>query len=182
VILVGIELGGLMYTGDGGQTWTDHRPDAERDAHAIAWHPRAPGRAYEAAGGGPAWSLDGGWTWHSVDDGLDRHYTWALAVDPDDPNLWYISASPGPWYAHSEGNAQAHICRWRGKGPWQALGGGLPQPLNSMPYALASLSGRLYAGLSDGTIYVSYDAGEGWKRLTLSGDPLTSILSMACVE
>jgi hypothetical protein len=50
-----------------------------------------------------------------------------------------------------------------------------------MPYALASLPGELYAGLRDGSIYGSYDSGEGWKRLTLSGDPLTSILSMACV-
>src|ERR687886_257054 len=51
-LLVGIELGGLMYSDDGGQTWADHRPGAQRDVHALAWHPRVPGRAYEAAGCG----------------------------------------------------------------------------------------------------------------------------------
>src|SRR5207248_5570105 len=61
LLLVGIELGGLMLSRDGGQTWEDHRPGAQRDVHALAWHPSAPGRAYEAGGGGAAWSRDGGW-------------------------------------------------------------------------------------------------------------------------
>ena len=52
VILVGIELGGLMRTTDGGETWQDHRPGAQPDVHSLAWHPRAEGRAYEAGGAG----------------------------------------------------------------------------------------------------------------------------------
>ena len=56
-LLVGIELGGLMYTEDGGVSFSDHRPGAKRDAHSLAWHPRAPDRAYQAAGDGAAWSL-----------------------------------------------------------------------------------------------------------------------------
>src|SRR5262245_25623516 len=47
-ILVGIELGGLMRSTDGGKTWQDHRPGAQRDVHSLAWHPHVPGRAYEA--------------------------------------------------------------------------------------------------------------------------------------
>ena len=41
LILVGIELGGLMRSTDGGQTWHDHRPGAQRDVHSLAWHPQA---------------------------------------------------------------------------------------------------------------------------------------------
>jgi len=52
LLLVGIELGGLMRSTDGGETWLDHRPGAQRDVHSLAWHPRVPGRAYEAGGGG----------------------------------------------------------------------------------------------------------------------------------
>jgi hypothetical protein len=37
--------------------------------------------------------------------------------------------------AHSENNAQAAIFRWTDEG-WQQLAGGLPQPINHMPYAL----------------------------------------------
>src|SRR5262245_41249229 len=48
LLLVGIELGGLMRTEDGGGSWQDHRPGAQPDVHSLAWHPRAAGRAYEA--------------------------------------------------------------------------------------------------------------------------------------
>ena len=73
---------------------------AQRDVHCLAWHPRVAGRAYEAGGGGSAFSVDGGETWTPADEGRDRNYTWALAVDPDDPDLWYVSASTGPFAAH----------------------------------------------------------------------------------
>src|SRR5829696_2742305 len=63
LILVGIELGGLMRSSDGGATWQDHRPGAQRDVHSLAWHPHARDRAYEAGGGGTAWSADGSETW-----------------------------------------------------------------------------------------------------------------------
>jgi photosystem II stability/assembly factor-like uncharacterized protein len=182
LLLVGIELGGLMVSRDGGRTWADHRPGAQRDVHALAWHPRVPGRAYEAGGGGAAWSRDWGETWEPADSGRDRHYTWALALDPDDPDCWYVSASPGPRQAHADGNAQAVICRWRGAGPWQSLGGGLPQPLDSMPYALASAGGNLYAGLRDGRLYTGDDAGDSWHLLDLRGDPLPCVLALACAE
>ena len=181
LLLVGIELGGLMYSKDGGQTWEDHRPGAQRDVHALAWHPHVPGRAYEAGGGGAAWSRDGGQTWQHADAGRDRHYTWGLAVDHDDPDCWYISACPGPHEAHNPlGNAQAYIYRWRGDGPWQALNGGLPQPLTSFPYALASAPGQLYAGLGDGRIYASYDKGDTWQQLSLQGESLPRVTALVC--
>jgi photosystem II stability/assembly factor-like uncharacterized protein len=60
LLLVGIELGGLMRSTDGGVSWEDHRPDAQPDVHSLAWHPRVAGRAYEAGGGGSAFSEDAG--------------------------------------------------------------------------------------------------------------------------
>jgi photosystem II stability/assembly factor-like uncharacterized protein len=178
LLLVGIELGGLMLSRDGGESWLDHRPGAQRDVHALAWHPRVPGRAYEAGGGGAAWSRDGGETWQPADAGRDRHYTWALAVDPADPDCWFVSASPGPRQAHSGGDAQACLYRWRGDGPWQAVDGGLPGPLEAMPYALTVGPDALYVGLSDGGISTSRDGGETWQSLVLRGDPLPSIRAL----
>src|SRR5919205_872057 len=66
-LLVGIELGGVMASEDGGATFSDHRPGAKRDAHNIAWHPSADGLAYQAAGDGAAWSHDGGVSFQAVD-------------------------------------------------------------------------------------------------------------------
>jgi len=177
VVLVGVELGGLMRTEDGGETWADHRPGAQRDVHALAWHPTEPGRAYEAAGGGAAWSHDGGETWEPADDGRDRHYTWALAVDPADSGRWYVSAAPGPFEAHGSRPAQAALYRWSGKGPWEELDLGLPRPLEVMPYALAWSDGRLVAGLRDGRILESEDGGSTWQESEAPG--LGRIVAMA---
>ena len=176
-LLVGIELGGLMRSTDRGETWQDHRPGAQPDVHSLAWHPRAEGRAYEAGGGGASWSDDWGDTWHPADDGRDRHYTWSVAVDPEDPELWYVSASTGPFAAHGRRDPQARIFRRHGDG-WDALSGGLPQPLHSMPYALVAHDGRLFAGLADGEIWESGDRGESWRQLALS-EPLTAVRALA---
>jgi hypothetical protein len=179
VLLVGIELGGLMRSTDGGETWEDHRPGAQRDVHSLAWHPRADGRAYEAGGGGAAWSEDGGATWQPADDGRDRHYTWSVAVDADDPDRWYVSASTGPFAAHGDGDPQARIYRRLNGEPWRMLAGGLPEPLPAMPYALVVGNGRLFAGLADGRIWVSSDRGESWRACTLRGDPCTELHALA---
>jgi photosystem II stability/assembly factor-like uncharacterized protein len=177
VVLAGIELGGLMRTADGGETWEDHRPGAQRDVHSLTWHPTEPGRAYEAAGGGSAWSHDDGETWAPADEGRDRHYTWALAVDPADPNCWFVSAAPGPFDAHGSRPARAAVYRWRGDGPWQELDLGLERPLETMPYALAATDEGLVAGLRDGRLFLSDDQGDSWRRL--EAENLTKLVAMA---
>jgi photosystem II stability/assembly factor-like uncharacterized protein len=174
LLLVGIELGGLMRSTDRGETWADHRPGAQRDVHSLAWHPHEAGRAYEAGGGGAAWSDDGGDSWHPADEGRDRHYTWSVAVDPEDPELWYVSASTGPYAAHGGRDPQALIYRRR-DGEWRALTGGLPDPIPAMPYALVAFEGGLVAGLADGQLWGSADHGDSWERYRLEGDALTEL-------
>ena len=172
LLLVGIELGGLMRSSDGGATWEDHRPGAQRDVHSLAWHPHEEGRAYEAGGGGSAWSDDAGATWRPADDGRDRHYTWSVAPDPSDADVWYVSASTGPFAAHGGDDRQARIYRRRGEEPWQEVA----DPKGAMPYALSfAPDGRLFAALSDGRIL----DGGGWRPVELRGDPLTELHALA---
>jgi photosystem II stability/assembly factor-like uncharacterized protein len=169
-LLVGIELGGLMYSDDGGASFSDHRPGAKRDTHNIAWHPSAGGRAYEAAGEGAAWSHDGGQTWEAADEGRDLRYCWALTVDPADPERWYVSAADGPFTAHSGRDAVGRLYRW--EDGWRAL----PLPSDSMPYALLAADGELLAGMADGRLLRSSDSGESWED---AGVDLGSVLAMA---
>jgi photosystem II stability/assembly factor-like uncharacterized protein len=170
-VLVGIELGGLMYTEDGGASFSDHRPGAKRDAHNIAWHPTADARAYQAAGDGAAWSRDGGRSWEAVDSGRDLGYCWALAVDPKDPERWYVSAASGPGAAHRGADARGELYRWDG-GEWRAL----ELPGESMPYALTVTDGELLAGMTDGRVLRSSDRGESWAE---TGVRVGSITAMA---
>jgi photosystem II stability/assembly factor-like uncharacterized protein len=179
LLLVGIELGGLMRSADGGASWQDHRPGAQPDVHSLAWHPRAPGRAYEAGGGGSAFSTDAGDTWQPADDGRDRDYTWSVAVDPADPDCWYVSASTGPFAAHGGGDPQARIYRRRKGKPWEPLAGGLAEPLPAMPYALLTAGDRIFAGLADGRLWESRDRGDTWVELRLEGDALPGVVALA---
>jgi photosystem II stability/assembly factor-like uncharacterized protein len=178
LLLVGIELGGLMRSTDGGASWEDHRPGAQRDVHALAWHPVAPGRAYEAGGGGAAWTRDGGESWQAADDGRDRDYTWALAVDPDDPDVWFVSASTGPFAAHRGGDPRARLYRRAGHAPWRPLD---DAPTSSMPYALAfAAGGTLVLGLLDGRLFTSDDRGDSWRAVEHRGDvPRVAALAVA---
>ena len=77
-------------------------------------------------------------------------------------------ARPGPPAAHVDGHADAYIFRSVGGAAWQKLGGGLPQSLNYMAYALVTdpdAPGHLYAGLSNGDVWHSSNHGDMWKQL-----------------
>ncbi|WP_069802393.1 WD40/YVTN/BNR-like repeat-containing protein [Thermogemmatispora onikobensis] len=169
-IVVGVEFGAVVQSRDGGHSWTGHRRGALRDCHSLAFHVSNGSWVYEAGGTGAGVSVsrDAGVTWTQPREGLDRHYGWAVAADPACPEVWYASLSPSPGSAHSEHNAQAVIARSVGDAPWQLLAGGLPQPLNHMPYALLTdpaAPGHVYAGLANGEVWHSTHYGESWRRL-----------------
>ncbi len=170
VIVAGIEAGAVVRSVDGGNTWQDHRKGALRDCHSIRFHVTNGDWVYEGGGtgAGAALSRDGGNTWTQARQGLDRHYGWAVAADPVRPDVWYVSVSPSPMKAHSADNAQAYIFRSVGGGAWEKLGGGLPQPLTHMPYALHTnwdAPGQLYAGLGNGDVWHTADYGSHWQQL-----------------
>ena len=175
LVLVGIELGGLMRSTDGGASWADHRPGAQPDVHSVVWHQHERGRAYEAGGGGAAFSIDGGESWTAADDGRDRHYTWAVATDPADPERWWVTASTGPFAAHGRRNAEARIYRRVGDKPWEPVTDVLP----TMPYALAAADGRVFAALADGRLLETADTGDSWREDALGGDAVGALNALA---
>lgn len=164
LVVVGIELGGIVRSTDGGESWQDQRPGAQADCHSLASHRADPGPLYEAGGGGFAQSRDFGDSWESADEGMGLNYAWGLAVDAEDPTLVYASAAPGPGRAHGGGFSGATIYRRLKHGRWRAVLEGLA----AFPYALCAdpeAAGTVYAGLGDGTILRSADAGEGWEEV-----------------
>jgi hypothetical protein len=128
---------------------------------------------YQGGGdGGAAFSRDAGTTWTQVRQGLERTYGWAANGDLTHPDTIYCATSPGPMRAHgTKGNSDAYIYRCQAGGTWEKLMGGLPQPLNYMPYALLTdrdAPGHLYAGLSNGDVWHTADDGDHWQQLPVN--------------
>src|SRR6478736_5997750 len=115
-------------------------------------------------------SADLGESWVRSERGLDRRYAWAVAVDPGDPDLWYVSVSRSPYAAHGNGDGESVLVRSvNGNGAgWTAIDTWGDEPeLRRMPYALATFAdqaGRLLVGLSGGRLLLTDDAGETWSR------------------
>ena len=116
-LAVGIELGGVIRSRDGGASWIDHNPQAHSDAHQLLTHPLAPERVYEAAGQGIA-RLRG--SRRHLDQRSKTGWTATMPgrrrIDPADPDLWYVAVSRSPSAAHGNGDGQAHLWRSRGDG------------------------------------------------------------------
>lgn len=169
-LFAGIEAGGVMRSLDGGETWEDSKPGAQRDAHTLATHPGAPGRIYEASGGGFTETRDGGATWQRADDGLDWRYLWGLAADPADPETLIVSASRSARHAHSPGSAEATLYRRTAGDAWQEARDGLPQPQGTLAYLVAINEAEphvFYAAPHQGDLFRSADAGLTWERLDI---------------
>ncbi len=177
VILAGIEAGAVMRSEDGGYTWSKHLPGSDRDCHSMLFHHTDGDWAYEAGGmTGVAFSQDGGREWRKLKDDIGAKYGWAVAADPEQPDIWYLSAAeqgnllkgeftpPG----HRDGQANAHIYRKMGAAPWAQLSGGLPDPLDYMAYGLTTVPGEpghLYAGLGNGQVWHTSDYGDNWEPM-----------------
>jgi photosystem II stability/assembly factor-like uncharacterized protein len=181
IILAGVEAGAVLRSADGGVTWHGHLKGTSKDCHSLAFHAIDGNWAYQGGGGWPAAvSRDGGVTWKQPRKGMGLTlYGWAVAADPERPEIWYVSAAPYaafPYFwmfptGHWDGHAHAAIFRSTGDGRWQRLAGGLPQPLDYMPYALLTdpaAPGHLYAGLSNGDVWHTVDYGDNWQQLPLN--------------
>jgi photosystem II stability/assembly factor-like uncharacterized protein len=93
-LLASVEVGGLLTSVDGGESWTCEPVIADEDIHFVTAHPDDPDRLFAALGtasvsrrserlGGVARSRDGGASWVKV----ETDYTRALLVPPARPDL-----------------------------------------------------------------------------------------------
>jgi hypothetical protein len=167
IVVAGIEAFKLLRSADGGRTWARVGRGVAWDAHELAFSPLAPERVYLASGFGASVSDDSGAAWRKVGAGLDRRYGFCLAPDPLSPSSAYLAAAPMRT-AHSA-NARACVFKLI-DGEWRKLGGGLPDELASLPYAIAARDADVVAGLGDGTIWRSADAGGTWAQLEVRLD------------
>jgi photosystem II stability/assembly factor-like uncharacterized protein len=172
-LYVGIEIGALLRSRDGGKSFAELKIDpdvGECDVHRILIDPRRPGRILIANGlVGLMRSDDDGATWRKNGKLPEMDYPDAYVMHPDDPDLLFVSAAVGwPPHWYKLGRARGKIARSRDAGKtWQRLLGGLPDGqralFSAMTVAAAGGETSIFAGDTDGQVFESRDGGDRWS-------------------
>ena len=171
-----IEVGGLLESTDGGQTWTDiDVPNP--DVHRTVIDHRNPSVLWTTGGAGLLQSEDGGRSWQEL-FGKENEiggYPDQLVHLPSDPDTLYVSASqtgPRSWVREgsTKGFAGGRIAKSTDGGrSWTVLTGGLPDRLHGNVEAMcleeANGSVQLFAGMTDGEVWWTGDGGENWSMI-----------------
>lgn len=132
-LLVSVEVGGLLASRDGGETFTCEPVLGDEDVHEVRGHPSRPELVYVALGtasighggadhGGIARSRDGGATWERI----ETRYTRSVIVPPARPDL--LLACP----AARVGREGAIMVSADGGDTWEPAGDGLEAPMEDM--------------------------------------------------
>jgi photosystem II stability/assembly factor-like uncharacterized protein len=161
-LYVGIEMGGVVFTADGGLNWTNLTRGLNEDVHQVVVATNGGSIAYVATGGGVYRSFDGGRTWEQV----SIAYTRAVAAEPGHAQT--IFAGPALRVGHL-----GRVERSRDAGStWEGWSTGLGEPVPGMVNQLLAQDGSLdslggvFAVLSTGEVYHSELARPDWASLT----------------
>jgi hypothetical protein len=107
-------------------------------------------------------------SWSRPIAGLKHNYLYGLAVDSANPQTVIISASLGPWAAHSIKNAETFLYRKSEDSKnWKVISDGLPEATGTIITILASnpkVAGEFYAVNNHG-LFLSTDSGSSWKKI-----------------
>jgi hypothetical protein len=173
VLYVGIELGGIMRTTDGGREWAEHPAGADADPHTLRTHRSVPGRVYEGGGSFFCETRDGGATWVRDVEGIPEEirYFYSLAVDPGDPDTVLISAARDPLEGHGQppaARAWSTIYRRSASREWHEVTEGLPPREGTRMGWLVTdqeTAGLIYYVTIPGGVYRTQDGGLTFEQL-----------------
>jgi photosystem II stability/assembly factor-like uncharacterized protein len=179
---VSIEVGGLLRSTDGGETWQDV-PGMYEDVHRLVINPAAPQRMFVSGGAGLWQSDDGGKAWRNTTDHGHEigGYPDQLVYHPNNPDLMFVAAakdSPGAWRTNPF--AGARIARTRdGGNTWEQLTNGLPDRMQGNVEAMClEVTGpgeacSVFAATTAGEVFVSEDAGDSWTLALFDLAPIS---------
>lgn len=95
-VLVGIEVGGVLQSPDGGVDWQELNNGLYVDVHTVRPDPSQPGCLVAVTGRGFYASDDGGHAWEMRMEGMAHRYTVGLHVNPRRAGELLVAAGEGP--------------------------------------------------------------------------------------
>jgi len=169
-IYLAIEVGGVVRTEDGGETWENVHGGIHDDVHTVAVNPREGRVIFAATRHGFGRSDDYGKTWRRIDGFEGQGYCRPLAVDPERSNrIFTASATTGPGgFSRPDVGAECGIFRSNDGGlTWTPLTNGIPAHFKAYVDAIdVDPEGpeRVAIAASDGQVYLSSDGGDSWRE------------------
>jgi photosystem II stability/assembly factor-like uncharacterized protein len=171
---VGVEIGGLLRSEDGGHTWQDRTGAMNRDIHCIAAHAQEPDLFYTATPQGPYRSQPDGAGWRHLWQDRSSSYSAQIAVHPAQPDTVLVGISRG----FRGGDAALFRSTDRGD-TWTKVTEDRPSLSATIFKALAfsrASSDTVAAGTMAGEVWLSEDGGASWTVAASGLPPVRSLL------
>ncbi len=170
---VGVEVGGIARTSDGGATWTMVLPGGNPDLHVMVADPGNPDRIYASTGygrpdgvaemiegnAGVFRSDDGGASWRYVWRGVTPRYSRPMCIDPRAPHALTVASAPTAFSSYRDPDgAGAMLYRSDDGGEsWRSLCDATHTP------ARQNIHGLVADPATPGGVLVGLDTGEVWR-------------------
>jgi hypothetical protein len=170
---IGVEVGGVVWSDNGGASWEVEQPGGNPDIHVLAAHPGEPRTLFASTGygrpdgaaemvegnAGVFRSDDGGATWRYVWHGMQPRYTRPMCIDPRPPHGLTVACAPTAFSSVKDaGGAKAMLYRTDdGGASWRSLCDADHSP------SAANFHGLTPDPESAGGVLVGTDTGEVWR-------------------
>jgi photosystem II stability/assembly factor-like uncharacterized protein len=169
-LYVGLEVGGVIRSLDGGETWkavnNGLAGDVGRlDLHGVQVSAAQPDTVFISVRAGLLRSPDRGEHWESIDLGKFSSITYCrdLRLAPDNPRTLYVSLG------QAARSAEGALLRSRDLGTtWERIDHGLKPKSTMMAVALTDRQPTcVYCGTRDGEVFGTHDGGATWGAYPL---------------
>ena len=181
-IYIGISVGGVYESTDGGVTWdgcnkglwADYLPDpyAEygHDPHFMLMSPADHRVLWQQNHCGIFRTADGAKQWENISQkDVPAYFGFPIALDENDPEVAWVAPAISAEYRIPVDRALCISRTEDGGKTWTALRDGLPQD-NCYDiifrHALDNTGDSLAFGTTAGNVYLSDDRGDHWEKLT----------------
>ena len=193
-MIIGVEVGGIARTTDGGQTWKVSKPGGNPDLHMLFARPDRPSTVFASTGygrpdhiaeeiegnAGVFRSDDGGETWTYAWAGIEPRYSRPMCIDHRAPYALTVASAPTAFSSYKDADGSgAMLFRSDDEGEsWRSLCDDAHSP------SAANFHGLCVDPTNEGGVIVGTDTGEVWQvsadcQWTQLASDLPAVLSLA---